>query len=105
MTYPIPDHDSAHAVEGGAAAEVLKQFFGTDSIRFRACSLTLPAGSRCTDASPLLRSFFSFSQAAAENGYSRILAGLHFRRAIEEGEEHGRRIGRRAVRRFLQPEG
>ena len=29
-TYPIPDHDSGHAVEGGVAAEVLKQFFGSD---------------------------------------------------------------------------
>ena len=44
FTYPMPDHDSAHSVQGGAAAEVLKQFFGTDRIRFKACSLTLPAG-------------------------------------------------------------
>ena len=33
FTYPMPDHDSAHRVEGGAAAEVLKQFFGTDDDR------------------------------------------------------------------------
>ena len=31
-TYPMPDHDSAHSVEGGAAAEALKRFFGTDEI-------------------------------------------------------------------------
>ena len=31
FTYPMPDHDSAHSVEGGAAAEVLKRFFGTDA--------------------------------------------------------------------------
>ena len=49
---PMPDHDSAHSVEGGAAAEVLKQFFGTDRVRFRNCSLTLPAGQKCTDAAP-----------------------------------------------------
>ena len=29
-TPPIPDYDSAHSVEGGAAAEVLEQCFGTD---------------------------------------------------------------------------
>ena len=40
-TPPIPDHDSAHSVEGGAAAEVMRRFFGTDRIAFRTCSLTL----------------------------------------------------------------
>ena len=43
-TPPIPDYDSAHSVEGGAAAQVFKRFFGTDSMDFEACSLTLPAG-------------------------------------------------------------
>ena len=43
-TPPIPDHDSAHSVEGGAAAQVLRRFFGTDQISFETCSLTLPAG-------------------------------------------------------------
>jgi PAP2 superfamily len=102
ITYPMPDHDSAHSVEGGAAAEVLAQFFGTDDIHFRACSLTLP-GRTCTDASPRLRSFRSFSEAAEENGLSRILVGIHFRRAVEEGIEHGRKIGRRAVQLYLRP--
>jgi hypothetical protein len=103
FTYPLPDHDSAHSVEGGAAAEVLKQFFGTDHVSFSACSLTLPAGSRCTDASPVFRSYTSFSQAANENALSRILIGIHFRRAVEEGVQHGRKIGSRAVSLFLKP--
>ena len=33
QTPPIPDYDSGHAVEGGAAAEVLRRFFGTDRVR------------------------------------------------------------------------
>lgn len=37
----------------------------------------------------------SFSQAAEENGLSRILIGFHFRKAVEAGIEHGRRIGNR----------
>jgi hypothetical protein len=102
LTYPMPDHDSAHSVEGGAAAEVLKQFFGTDHIRFRACSLTLPDGSTCSDAAPIFRRYASFSQAANENGLSRILVGIHFRHAVEEGIQHGRLIGRRAVDRFFK---
>jgi hypothetical protein len=103
QTPPIPDYDSAHSVEGGAAARVLKRFFGTDHIRFETCSLTLPPGSTCTDPTPVLRRYTSFSQAAAENGLSRILVGFHFRKAVDEGIEHGRKIGNRAVDRFLRP--
>jgi hypothetical protein len=102
-TPPIPDHDSAHSVEGGAAAAVLTQFFGTDHIGFAACSLTLPPGSTCTDASPKLRQYRSFSQAADENALSRILVGFHFRNAVEAGTEHGRKIGNRAVHLYLRP--
>ena len=102
-TPAIPDYDSAHSVEGGAAAKVLKRFFRTDHINFRTCSLTLPPGSTCTDPMPVLRRYTSFSQAAAENGISRILNGFHFRRAVEEGIEHGHKIGSRAVDRFLRP--
>lgn len=103
MTYPTPDYDSGHSVEGGAAAEALKRFFGTDHIGFSVCSLTLPAGSACNDASPIFRSYSSFSEAADENGLSRILIGIHFRPAVEEGIQHGRKIARRAASRFLRP--
>lgn len=102
-TPPITDHDSAHSVEGAAAAEVLKEFFGTDDISFEACSLTLAPGSTCNDAAPVFRSYGSFSQAAEENGLSRILVGFHFRHAVEEGLKHGRKIGDRAVNLFLRP--
>jgi hypothetical protein len=102
LTYPIPDHDSGHAVQGGVAAEVLKQFFGTDRIHFMACSRTLPSNT-CTSASPRLRSYASFSQAADENAASRIYIGIHFRRAVEVGTEHGRQIGRFTVQKYLRP--
>jgi hypothetical protein len=102
-TPPIPDYDSAHAVQGGAGSTVLKRFFGTDRIGFTTCSLTLPAGSTCTDASPVTRSYATFSAAAEENGISRILVGFHFRKAVEEGIEHGNSIGDLAVDRFLRP--
>jgi hypothetical protein len=49
------------------------------------------------------RSYFSFSQAADENELSRILVGYHFRKAVEEGIKHGRKIGKRAVDHFLKP--
>jgi hypothetical protein len=103
-TPPIPDYDSAHSVEGGAAATVLKRFFEDDHIGFWACSRTLPSPGGCADESPVIRRFHSFSQAAQENGLSRILVGFHFRNAVQEGIEHGRKIGNRAVDRFLRPE-
>ena len=102
-TPPVPDYDSGHSVEGGAASQVLKQFFGTDRIRFSTCSTTLPAGQNCHEASPVLRSYRSFSEAAEENGLSRILVGFHFRKAVFEGIERGRKIGNRAVNHFLRP--
>jgi hypothetical protein len=102
-TPPDQDYDSGHSIEGGAGAEVLKQFFGTDEISFQDCGVLLPAGSTCSDASPVFRSYTSFSQAAADNAYSRILIGYHFRKSVEEGTEHGRKIGKRAANLYLRP--
>jgi hypothetical protein len=102
-TPPNADYPSGHSIEGGAAAEVLKQFFGTDQISFQDCSMTLPAGSTCSDPSPVYRSYTSFSQAADENAYSRILIGFHFRKAVEAGTAYGRNIGERAAMLYLQP--
>jgi hypothetical protein len=102
-TPPDQDYASGHAMEGGAAAEVLKQVFASDQISFQDCGVTLPAGSTCGDPTPVLRSYTSFSQAAAENAYSRILIGFHFRKSIEEGTAYGRKIGERAAALYLRP--
>jgi hypothetical protein len=102
-TPPIPDYDSGHAVEGGVAAQVLKRFFHTDTMSFSVCSFTLPAGQRCSDASPTLRHFTSFSQAADENAVSRIYVGFHFRDAVETGTKHGEKIANWAVDHALKP--
>jgi hypothetical protein len=51
----------------------------------------------------VFRRYFSFTQAEQENGVSRILNGFHFRKAVEEGIVHGRKIGDRAVNLFLRP--
>jgi hypothetical protein len=103
LTPPDQDYASGHSIEGGAAAEVLKEFFGTDQISFQDCSVTLPAGSTCSDPSPVLRSYTSFSQAAAENAASRIFIGFHFRKSVEEGTDYGRKIGKRAANLYLRP--
>ncbi len=102
-TPPIPDHDSAHSVQGGAATEVLERFFGDTRFSFRTCSTSLPVGSRCQDPSPVFRSFRSFGDAADENGLSRIYVGYHFRYAVSEGIQHGRRIGHWTIEHYLKP--
>jgi len=102
-TPPGPEYDSGHALEGGAAAEVMRRFFGSDRIAFTTCSTTLAAGSTCFDPNSVKRSFTSFSQAAAENALSRILVGYHFRNAINQGLQHGTSIGHHTFVHFLRP--
>ena len=90
-----PDYPSTHSVCGGAAAEVLRRFFHTDDVPFTTTSGTPFSG--------LTRSFSNFSQAAAENGQSRIYAGIHFRSAVEDGLKQGEKIGRFVFTHALQP--
>ena len=103
-TPPIPDYESAHALQGAAAAQVMKRVFGRDNIGFSACSLTLPAGSTCNDANAVRRRYHGFDQAADENGVSRIYVGFHFRDAVEKGLRHGRQIGEWAFDQALRPQ-
>jgi len=102
-TPPVSDHSSAHAVEGAAAAGVMQRFFGTDTIAFETCSLTLTAAEACDGSSQVVRSYGSFSQAAAENGESRVLVGFHFRNAVNKGLKHGRKIANLTYSQFLRP--
>jgi hypothetical protein len=85
-TPPLPEYDSAHSGKGGAAAEVLQRVFETDQISFSTCSLSLPLPEeQCGGANEVRRSYSSFSQAADENGVSRILVGYHFGRRLRRG--------------------
>jgi PAP2 superfamily len=103
LTYPIPDYDSGHAVQGGAAAEALKRFFEADDIAFDVCSFTLDsADQNCGGVAEVRRMYRSFSQAATENSLSRIYIGIHFRHAVEEGERHGRRIAAWVAKHFFE---
>lgn len=85
---PIPDYPSGAATVSAAAAEVLRTRFG-DRLRFSVASATLP-GER--------RHFTSFSQAARENGMSRVYGGIHFLHAVEDGWALGRSVARVVAR-------
>ena len=92
-TPPVADHPSAHATAGGAASELIKQFFDKDDFSFSIESTSLPNHAR---------SFNSLSQAARENSLSRIYVGYHFRKACDDGEALGRSIGRYIATHGLQ---
>lgn len=87
---PVPDYPSTHTVLGAAAAEVLIRNFG-DHVRFSATSTTLPG---------VTRRFRGFTEAAVENGLSRVYGGIHFGHAVADGYRQGKGIGR-SVSRLL----
>ena len=94
-TPPLPDYPSNHTVEGAAVATVLARFFGTDFVSFWMTSGAPYAG--------ITRKFWSFSEAARENGASRVFAGIHFAAAVQAGYEQGERIGAWTYERALRP--
>jgi membrane-associated phospholipid phosphatase len=94
-TPPVPDYPSTHTVLGAAAAAVMARYFDTDFVPFSMTSGAPYAG--------ITRKFWSFSEAAQENGASRILAGIHFPSAVRAGYEQGERIGIWTYEHALQP--
>lgn len=94
-TPPVPDYPSTHTVLGAAAAAVLARCFGTDFVSFSMTSGAPYPG--------ITRKFWSFSEAARENGASRVLAGIHFATAVQAGYEQGERIGAWTYERALRP--
>ena len=81
QTPPFPEYTSGHSVISTAAAAVL-----TDAVRRRVRLRRLDGGrrtgSRCAR-------FPSFDAAADEAAISRLYGGIHYRRAIEEGDGRG----------------
>jgi hypothetical protein len=87
LTPPVPDYPFAHACAGGAAATVLISFFGDEH--------TFTIDSTMAHPFPTIqpRTFHRISDAAKENALSRMLVGIHFRRACEAGLTQGIDVG------------
>ena len=107
-----PEYDSGHTIEGAAAATVLADVLGTDRVTFEVCSYsffpppqitTFSPANNCDGSAPIFRTYHSFSQAAEENGISRIYLGWHFRNAVERGYEHGTQLGHLALDTLFMP--
>jgi hypothetical protein len=95
-TPPFPDYVSGHSTFSAAAATVLTLFYGTDGVAFTTGSDFLPG---------VLRSFGSFSEAAAEAAMSRVYGGIHFRFASDHGLTGGLKIGEWTVNNYLRAKG
>jgi hypothetical protein len=88
-----PEYLSGHCISSAAAAEVLTQVFG-EHAAFTTTSTTLVGATR---------SFQSFRDAAHEVVDARVFGGIHFRRTCVLSNEVGRKIGKFAMKNYLQP--
>ncbi|MEO5590782.1 MAG: vanadium-dependent haloperoxidase [Gemmatimonadaceae bacterium] len=93
-TPPVPDYPSAHASAGGTAAAVIEALVPGNGRRIVTTSQSLPG---------VTRTFKNVSEAARENGLSRIYVGFHFRYAVDVGLEQGRQVGSYVAANALLP--
>ncbi|HXG13027.1 MAG TPA: hypothetical protein VNK04_24935 [Gemmataceae bacterium] len=106
FTPPFPAYTSGHATFGAASFRILANFYHRDDIRFTFISDELNGVTRDQDGSirPLWpRTFTSFSQAAEENGQSRIYLGIHWSFDKTEGIRTGNAIADYTFNNFLRP--
>jgi hypothetical protein len=88
QTPPFPEYTSGHSVISTASAEVMTYLLG-DHFSYTDNSeeiFEIPA-----------RSFTSFRQAANEASVSRLYGGIHYRDAIDNGQDEGRRLGQKII--------
>lgn len=84
QTPPFPEYTSGHSVVSGAAAVVLTEIFGED--------FEFDDDTEVAYGLPV-RNFKSFWHASEEAANSRLYGGIHYRSAIEEGFDQGKRLG------------
>ncbi len=94
LTPPFPEFPSGHSVQSAAMATVLTVMVG-DSIPF-------------TDYSKFWvgepRKFESFWAAANETSISRLYGGIHYRDALDQGQDMGRKVGFNALKLKFEKE-
>ncbi|WP_243146593.1 vanadium-dependent haloperoxidase [Scytonema sp. UIC 10036] len=95
----FPAYISGHATFGAAHAAMMRLFFGRDSISFTATTED-PNALRDENGVKLTRTFTSFTEAARENGRSRIYLGVHYQWDAEGGFESGTKVGEFAFNRL-----
>ena len=92
ITPPFAEFPSGHSAFSSSSAEILKRFTGSDDFDH---SVTIAAGSSRVEpgfapSRPVTLRWRTFSDAADEAGFSRLLGGIHF----TDGDLMSRRLGR-----------
>lgn len=95
VTPPFAEYPSGHSAFSSASAEILKRVTGSDRFGH---SVTIAAGSSKVEpgvapSRPVTLRWNTFSEAADEAGYSRLLGGIHF----TDGDLHSRALGRQVA--------
>ena len=83
FTPPFPAYTSGHSGFGASVFRTLANFYGSDQFNFSLTSEELPG---------VVRHYSSFSQAAIENGRSRIYLGVHWNFDDEYGQQIGNSV-------------
>ncbi|WP_234736510.1 vanadium-dependent haloperoxidase [Tellurirhabdus bombi] len=91
QTPPFPEYPSGHSVISTASAVILSHLFG-NKIAF-VDSTEVPYGLPT-------RKFTSFKQAADEAAISRLYGGIHYREAIENGQQQGEQVGNQVLNKL-----
>lgn len=94
ITPPHPEYPAAHCISAGAVAQVLRDLFGSEEVKF---SYVFPPGLG------MMRSYTSLAQIENEMENARAFGGIHFRSTTEHSTELGRRVGAYAVANHLRP--
>jgi len=105
FTPPFPAYSSGHATFGAAAFKTLANLYG-DDYKFQLISDEL--NGRNTDSAgnhrpAVMRQFTSFSQAARENGRSRVYLGIHWQFDADAGIAAGNALADHVFDEFLFP--
>ena len=101
VTPPYPDYPCGTPMLAGAGTETLRDFFGTDTVRWTARS-SFP-GQPGVPAGEVVRTYLSFSQAADEAANARVYAGIHFGTGCRVGVDQGEKIARYGFENLLRP--
>ena len=101
VTPPYPDYPCGTPMLAGAGTETLRDFFGTDEVRWTATS-NFP-GQPGVPAGVVNRTWLSFSEAADEAAMARVYAGIHFGTGCHVGVDQGEKIARHAFEHLLRP--
>ena len=94
-TPAYPDHSSGANNVSGVFTTMLQLFFRTDDFEF---TISSPAAGLTTNP----RSYTRFSDAAQEMVDVRVLQGIHFRFADEDGRQQGSLVAHWVFQKFLR---